>query len=129
MPQIDLQLGTPLVRTVPPVNPVFESAKAEAETAAAPPARSALIDSLLDALEREQISYCHWKSNWRINEWLAGDGDLDLLVSRSDLNRFHFVMARLGFKKALVPRANDLPGIVNFYGYDSGLRKFIHIHA
>ena len=129
MQQIDLQLGTPLVRTVPPVNPVFEIAKAEVETAAAPPLRSALIDSLLEALEREQISYCHWKSNWRINDWLAGDGDLDLLVSRSDLNRFHFVMARLGFKKALVPPANDLPGIVNFYGYDSALRNFIHIHA
>lgn len=130
MQQINLQLGTSLRRTAPPASPAFNSPSVEIEPdETACPGRSELTALLLSALEREKVSYCHWKSNWRIDEWLAGDGDLDLLVERRDLNVFAFVLARLGFKKALVPPRADLPGIVNFYGYDAGLRKFIHIHA
>src|SRR5688500_18808945 len=117
MQQINLRPGMPLKRAVLPVSPHFENVAAEPDPTHGldkGPVRSELIASLLDALEMEKISYCHWKSNWRINEWLAGDGDLDLLVARSDLNPFHFILARLGFKKALVPPRADLPGIVNF---------------
>ena len=89
----------------------------------------ALISKLLAALSEEEISYCHWKSNWKIDNWLTGDGDLDLLVRREDISRFVALVSRLGFKQALVPAKHELPGIVNFYGYDVRSQRFVHIHA
>src|SRR5436190_22616166 len=76
-----------------------------------------LIAKLLAGLSEEKISYCHWKSNWKIDNWLAGDGDLDLLVARDDVSRFVALLSTLGFKQALVPARRELPGIVNYYGY------------
>ena len=130
MQQIKLRLEPRSRRTAPPVNASLDpSVASEPETLnrAAPPSR--LILSLLSALEREGISYCHWKSNWRLNDWLSGEGDLDLLVARADVEKFSSVLARNGFKKAIVPRRMELPGIVNFYGYDAQLKRFIHVHA
>src|SRR5688500_12689074 len=43
-----------------------------------------LIYRLGVALRERRVTYCHWKSNWRINRWMRGEGDLDLLVKRSD---------------------------------------------
>ena len=92
-------------------------------------AKSALIATLLSALERESVRYCHWKSNWQIERWLTGEGDLDLLVAPGDVARFTAVVSGLGFKKVLPPPEKDLPGVINFYGYDTEIGKFIHIHA
>ena len=130
MQQITLRLGAQSRRTAPPVDALLDPMVAhepEVLYGAAPPSR--LILSLLSELEHEGISYCHWKSNWRLDDWLRGEGDLDLLVARADVEKFAYVLARNGFKKALVPRRIDLPGIVNFYGYDEQLQKFIHVHA
>ena len=33
-----------------------------------------LITDLLASLDENKIQYCHWKSNWRIDRWLGGDG-------------------------------------------------------
>src|ERR1700745_2893687 len=33
---------------------------------------------------RQHVSYCYWKSSRRIHEVLAGAGDVDLLVARTD---------------------------------------------
>lgn len=95
----------------------------------AAPQRSGLIANLLDELERESVAYCHWKSNWRIERWLTGDGDLDLLVADRDVGKFTTVLSRLGFRKALPPQEKELPGIVNFYGFDEQAKTFIHVHA
>src|SRR3546814_5146342 len=37
-----------------------------------------------DCLEELGISYCHWKSNTRLEATLAGREDIDLLVDRSE---------------------------------------------
>ena len=47
-----------------------------------------LIKKLCEALNAQQVSYCHWKSNWKLNRWLKGDGDLDLLLQRAEKQRF-----------------------------------------
>ena len=59
-----------------------------------------LIKKLCEALNSQQVSYCHWKSNWKLNRWLTGDGDLDLLVQRADKQRFIAIVSGLGFKQA-----------------------------
>lgn len=90
---------------------------------------SPLIRKLCDTLNAQQLSYCHWKSNWRLSRWLTGDGDLDLLVDRADSQRFIAIIHSLGFKQAEPPNDRGVPGILNFYGFDSASRKFIHLHV
>ncbi|HKO62500.1 MAG TPA: hypothetical protein VJV03_15150 [Pyrinomonadaceae bacterium] len=88
-----------------------------------------LIKKLCDALNSQQVSYCHWKSNWKLNRWLAGDGDLDLLVQRADKQRFIAIISGLGFKQAEPPTNRQTPGILNFYGFDAEADKLVHLHV
>lgn len=124
MQQTNLTAGRQLQRTVPLASPASAPRTNRIEAPVAD-----LIAALLEGLKIESVSYCHWKSNWRIDDWLAGDGDLDLLIAREDVSKFHSVLAQIGFRKALVSPSDELPGIANFYGYDSGLGSFIHVHA
>lgn len=131
MQQTDSPHETPFRWTVSPAGRPARytraDAAAEAETRCRPV--SELVASLLEALRTERILYCHWKSNWRIDEWLSGKGDLDLLVARPDVDRFASVLSRLGFKKSHSPAKGELPGVINYYGYDAKLGRLIHIHA
>src|SRR5690606_20871547 len=88
-----------------------------------------LVAELLDAMHLEAIAYCHWKSNWRLDEWLAGKGDLDLLVAREDAPRFESLIYGLGFKRTTVSGGKELPGVVNYYGYRRSCDRLVHIHA
>ncbi len=90
---------------------------------------SELISDLLFHLDSEGVNYCQFKSNWKIDQWLEGEGDLDLLVKRRDIGKFTAVLFQLGFKKVLTQKEMEIPGILNFYAFDSGLQKFIHVHA
>lgn len=87
-----------------------------------------LILRLGEALEESGLGYCHWKSNAAIARSLAGDNDLDLLVSRQDSARFSELVSALGFVRA--HRPGDSPrGIESFYGYDADADRLVHVHA
>lgn len=88
-----------------------------------------LIKRLCEALNAQQISYCHWKSNWKLNRWLAGEGDLDLLVDKADSQRFVSIIHGLGFKQAEPGSDRQVPGILNFYGFDHETRRLVHLHV
>lgn len=88
-----------------------------------------LIQKLCDFLSAENISYCHWKSNNVIDRSTSGDNDLDLLVSRADMRCFSENLYRLGFKQVRAPADKQMPGVLNYYGYDEKADKLIHVHA
>ncbi|MEL6490822.1 MAG: hypothetical protein AAFQ95_12760 [Cyanobacteria bacterium J06621_3] len=88
-----------------------------------------LIEQLCKALEIEDVVYCHWKSNVAIDRSASGDNDLDVLISRSEVQRFTAILFRLGFKQADDRPEKKLPGILNFYGYDKASGRFVHVHA
>ncbi len=88
-----------------------------------------LIASLCGALDAEGVRYCHWKSNEAIARSASGENDLDLLVSRSDAQRFEGIIRRLGFKDTRQPRWKQLPGIYHSYGLDPATGALVHIHA
>jgi thymidylate kinase len=75
------------------------------------------------------ISYCHWKSNAHLEDSLRGDTDLDLLVSRSDVQRLTEILCRLGFKEAFDLPDRQIPGVLHYYGYDSQADRVVHVHA
>jgi thymidylate kinase len=93
------------------------------------PSVPGLIHRLCQALAAERITYCRWKSNNALDRSASGDGDLDLLVSRADMPRFTGILARLGFKQAQAPAGKQLPGVLDYFGYDEAADRLIHIHA
>ena len=88
-----------------------------------------LIQKLCNVLSKENIAYCHWKSNDVLERSASGDNDLDLLVDRADAQRFSAILSNLGFKEAQAPPEKSMPGVLDYYGYDDEADKLVHVHA
>jgi thymidylate kinase len=102
-----------------------------------PPAREtrgcgptlALVRSLCRRLDEERVDYCHWKSNDALDRSASGENDLDLLIRRAHQPAFAEIVHRLGFKRVRVPGYRDMPGVLDYYGYDDASGKLVHLHA
>lgn len=92
------------------------------------PSSLTLICRLSYALQTESINYCHWKSNVALKRVASGANDLDLLIHRSDAQRFTEILYGLGFKEAR-DQLEQLPGVLDYYGYDQATDRFVHVHA
>jgi thymidylate kinase len=88
-----------------------------------------LIRALCKELQENQVNYCHWKSNAALDRSACGENDLDLLVSRESVQGFLAILNRWGFKQAHEPPEHQLPGILDFYGYDREADRLVHVHA
>jgi thymidylate kinase len=88
-----------------------------------------LVRNLCAELKAEGIAYCHWKSNAMLDCSARGDNDLDLLVGRADVQRFTSILGRLGFRQAQEPMARQMPGVLDYYGYDQQGDRLVHVHA
>lgn len=88
-----------------------------------------IVRELCQELGKNGINYCHWKSNAALSRSASGENDLDLLVSRADGQRFTEILSRLGFKQAIKHPKFQLPGVLNYYGYDMKEERLIHVHA
>src|SRR5437667_9364853 len=88
-----------------------------------------LVRKLCNELDTEGVVYCHWKSNVVIDCSASGDNDLDLLVSRDHVQIFTDILYRLGFKEAWSPSIAQMPGVLDYYGYDRDADKLVHVHA
>jgi thymidylate kinase len=75
------------------------------------------------------VSYCHWKSNVRPEASLAGEEDLDLLVSRDDAAAFQAALAENDFRLALSRNGIGHPGVFHAFALDIGRRQLVHVHA
>jgi thymidylate kinase len=88
-----------------------------------------IVRALCENLFKNNINYCHWKSNAALDRSASGDNDLDLLVDRSDSRAFCEVLYRLGFKEFLAPIDIEVPGIRDFFGMDTTTNNIVHVHA
>jgi thymidylate kinase len=88
-----------------------------------------LVRNLCETLQVEKVIYCHWKSNEALDRSACGENDLDLLVNRGDVQLFTEILYRLGFKETPSPSAYQLPGVLDYYGYDHEADRFVHVHA
>ena len=87
-----------------------------------------LSKKLIKRLDKEEISYCHWKSNLLLNEALNGYDDLDLLVAREDNAKFEMVIFALGFKEGSNTHLS-FSAIKHFYGFDVKSGNILHLHV
>ena len=87
------------------------------------------IRELCQELAKHGVVYCHWKSNAALSRSASGENDLDLLVSRADIQRFTEILYRLDFKQALDCSGSRMPGVLDYYGYDREADRLVHVHA
>lgn len=87
-----------------------------------------LLQTLLSAFRIEDISYCYWKSNRRLQAVLSGEADLDLLVAKLDQHRVGRVLIDCGFKLFPAVAFRDHPAVLSFLGYDEPSGRIIHVH-
>jgi hypothetical protein len=94
-----------------------------------PPGMLRRVQELREQLAAAGVRYCHWKSNDMLARSVSGENDLDLLIHRRDAQRFHTVLARLGFRHAVAPGGREQPGVSHHYSLDEDTGRLVHIHA
>jgi thymidylate kinase len=85
--------------------------------------------NLINTLKAKGIRYCHWKSNIRLQDTLAGREDIDLLVHRADAQPFREAMVECGFKPAQSRSGIGHPGVFHALSLDEDSGKLAHLHA
>ena len=88
-----------------------------------------LVRDLCQHLEEQRVEYCHWKSNDALDRSANGENDLDLLIRRAHQSAFGEIVHRLGFKRVRVPHYREMPGVLDYYGYDEESGRLVHLHA
>lgn len=89
----------------------------------------ATVSSLFERLNGSGIRYCHWKSNWTLEETIAGKTDLDLLVRRDEAPPFRTILQSLGFRPAIEPGAPPFPSVEHYHALDEESGALVHVHA
>jgi hypothetical protein len=89
--------------------------------------RAGLVE-VLNEFHRQQVSYCYWKSSRRLHAVFSGEGDVDLLVARSDQHRVQVILVERDFKLFPSVADRDHPATLSFLGYDERGGQLIHIH-
>lgn len=100
-----------------------------AEAEPAPGSVRAPIRRLLAALDQSGVRYCHWKSNIRLRESLAGKSDLDLLVDRRHAAAFQAALLETGFKLTSSANGGGHPGVFHAFALDAQEGDLVHLHA
>lgn len=93
------------------------------------PSTVALVRELARALDEGGIRWCHFKSNAALDRTRRAENDLDLLVARPDAAAFAGILGGLGFKQAQAHPSKALPGVLDYYGFDPGAERLVHVHA
>lgn len=88
----------------------------------------ALVNSLLDDWHSNNLLYCHWKSNDAIARGLNGEGDLDILVSQTHIEKAYGTLIKLGFKRLTERPYKAYPGIEHWLGLSKKEGVFVHVH-
>ena len=84
---------------------------------------------LFAALERQGIRYCHWKSNIRLDETLAGLEDIDLLVHPADSHAFQHIINECGFKLTVSRMGVGHPGVFHALAWDHDSCRLLDLHV
>ena len=88
-----------------------------------------ICKSFFEHLNKQQVRYCHWKSNEHLEEALRGETDLDVLVHIDDKEALEASFAIFPFKKILSPPEKQFPGMSDYLGFDEETGELIHLHV
>lgn len=87
-----------------------------------------VFTALFDALRKDDVKFCNWKSHYDVRNQLNGNGDLDLFVPFNCKASFEAAIDPIGFKRVISYQASH-DFIEHYYGLDPDTGKFVHIHV
>ena len=89
------------------------------------------IKLLIEALNSQDIRYCHWKSNQDLTEALSGrrGTDIDLLIHREDASHFRTILSELSFRPGESKDGDSFPSIEHHFSLDEESGVLVHVHA
>ncbi|RYG46824.1 MAG: hypothetical protein EOO01_15690, partial [Chitinophagaceae bacterium] len=88
-----------------------------------------VILALVNAFHRQDITYCHWKSNEHLGASMRGDTDLDILFEEKQKARIEKILDDYGFKKFVAVKVKQYKDIEDFIGLDLVSGRIVHVHA
>lgn len=88
-----------------------------------------VILELFATLEQAGVTFCHWKSNCRLEATLAGREDADVLVQRQDSAKFAVALESCGFKLTRSRMGIGHPGVFHAIGLDESSSQLVDLHA
>ena len=83
---------------------------------------------LFDEFNKNNIKYCHWKSNEHLVEGLLGDTDLDVLISKNNKQIAEEILKKCLYMKCKSQYGSRYPGVDDWIGEDIETGKLIHVH-
>ena len=90
--------------------------------------RDNLIRRLFNVLNKDKILYCNWKSTNHLSVSFCGDTDFDVLACRYHRAELESVLNEIGFVEFNTTALRRYPGVVDYIGYCSDLKKMVHLH-
>lgn len=90
---------------------------------------TSLSKVLLNALNHSGVRFVHWKSNIHLDDALAGNTDLDILVHPDDRDSFIIAVINTGFVKIISQPWASYPDVEDWLGMDIATTKFLHLHV
>jgi len=84
--------------------------------------------SLLAALDRAGVRYCHFKSNAHVAAGVEGLTDLDLLCERAQAELIDGMLAAHGYKRFPAHASRAYPGVDDYLGVDEQTGRLLHLH-
>lgn len=90
---------------------------------------SAPVRVLFEGLNDRRVRYCHWKSNIRLPDTLAGKEDIDVLVDPADAQLLIAVATENGFKLAVPRHGVGHPGVFHALALDEFAGRLVDLHA
>lgn len=83
---------------------------------------------LFEYWNKEDVLYCHWKSNEHLVEGLAGDTDLDILVDYNNKALCEKILCDCDYLQCNPQYGSRYPNVNDWIGFDEFTGKLIHIH-
>lgn len=87
------------------------------------------IKKMLDTFEKNNIKYCHWKSNEHIAPALVGDTDLDMLFFPEQRSEIDKALNECGLKRFRATPLMQYNAIEDYIGFDMETAKIWHLHT
>ncbi len=87
------------------------------------------ISKLIKELDKQEIRYCHWKSNEHLCDALNGDTDLDILFDPVDRVSIEKIFDCCGLKRFRATPLMQYNAIEDFIGFDESEAKIWHVHT
>ena len=87
------------------------------------------IQRLIEELNKNDLRYCHWKSNRALAKSLSGQTDIDLLIHRGDASFVRTILSQLCFRPAVSKDGESFPSMEHYYAVDEESGALIHVHA